>query len=70
MALSTNRPPDNIPVSQVEVDRDVELLNRAGQGKLGTDEVCMYMVIPTSMVSKTFYRWRFAKSSLIDLDLI
>lgn len=39
MALSTNRPFDSSPVNQAEVARDVETLYRAGQAKLGTDEV-------------------------------
>ncbi|KAF9462254.1 hypothetical protein BDZ94DRAFT_1367942 [Collybia nuda] len=39
MALNANRPLDNMPVNQAEVARDVETLYRAGQAKLGTDEM-------------------------------
>ncbi|KAF5373475.1 hypothetical protein D9615_009466 [Tricholomella constricta] len=39
MALTANRPPDSMPVSQEAVTRDVEALYKAGQGKIGTDEM-------------------------------
>ncbi|KAH8827713.1 hypothetical protein DL96DRAFT_1600037 [Flagelloscypha sp. PMI_526] len=39
MALSATRRPDNEPVDHLLVQQDVEKLYKAGQGKLGTDEI-------------------------------
>ena len=39
IALGTNKPDDAIPVNHGDVDRDVEALYKAGQGKVGTDQV-------------------------------
>lgn len=39
MILSSNRPPDNTPVDPGLVEADVKALYKAGQGKIGTDEV-------------------------------
>ena len=39
MALQSNPPPDWDPVDYQQVNKDVEALYRAGEGKLGTDEV-------------------------------
>ncbi|KAF5345468.1 hypothetical protein D9758_013623 [Tetrapyrgos nigripes] len=39
MLLSSTRPPDNVPVDHQAIERDVERLYKAGQAKLGTDEI-------------------------------
>lgn len=39
MALTAARPPDNMPVNHEHVMHDVDALYKAGQGKIGTDEV-------------------------------
>jgi len=39
MALGAHKPDDAIPVNYDLVDRDVDALYKAGQGKVGTDHV-------------------------------
>jgi hypothetical protein len=39
MALNASPPPDTAPINQQQVMQDVDALYRAGQGKIGTDEV-------------------------------
>ena len=41
MALSASPPPDTDPVDQQQVMQDVDALYKAGQGRIGTDEVCL-----------------------------
>jgi len=45
MALGANKPDDAIPVNHANVDRDVEALYKAGQGKVGTDQVTFCEII-------------------------
>ncbi|KAF9258306.1 Annexin [Marasmius fiardii PR-910] len=45
MILANNRPPDNMPVDHSQVERDVTTLYKAGEGKLGTDEIAFCEVI-------------------------
>lgn len=39
MMISSNPPPDNVAVNFQQVEHDVKALYKAGQGKIGTDEV-------------------------------
>lgn len=39
MIISSNPPPDNVAVNFQQVEHDVKALYKAGQGKIGTDEV-------------------------------
>jgi hypothetical protein len=59
MALNANRPLDSTPVNQAEVAQDVETLYRAGQAKVGTDEVWFSFALLVCHL--TCYRWRFAR---------
>lgn len=45
MMLSNNRPPDNMPVDYNLVEADVQTLFKAGQDKIGTDEIAFCEVI-------------------------
>ncbi|KAG7091610.1 hypothetical protein E1B28_010629 [Marasmius oreades] len=45
MILANNRPPDNAPVDHSQVERDVAILYKAAQGKIGTDEIAFCEVI-------------------------
>jgi len=45
MILSSNTPPDNAPVDFQLVERDVHALYKAGQGKIGTDEITFCDII-------------------------
>ncbi|THU75820.1 Annexin [Dendrothele bispora CBS 962.96] len=45
MLLSSTRPPDNAPVDHQAVERDVERLYKAGQDKVGTDEIAFCDII-------------------------
>ncbi|KAJ3726101.1 hypothetical protein C8R42DRAFT_659987 [Lentinula raphanica] len=45
MILSSNRPPDNTPVDAGLVEADVKALYKAGQGKIGTDEIAFCNII-------------------------
>ncbi|KAJ3993898.1 hypothetical protein F5050DRAFT_1677459 [Lentinula boryana] len=45
MILSSNRPPNNTPVDSALVEADVKALYKAGQGKIGTDEIAFCNII-------------------------
>jgi len=45
MIVSSNRPPDNTPVDRGLVEADVHALYKAGQGKIGTDEIAFCNII-------------------------
>lgn len=45
MILANNRPPDNAPVNQQQVDQDVATLYKSAEGKLGTDEIAFCDII-------------------------
>ncbi|KAF5367590.1 hypothetical protein D9757_010641 [Collybiopsis confluens] len=45
MILSSNRPPDGTPVDRALLEADVKALYKAGQGKIGTDEVAFCNII-------------------------
>ncbi|EEB99534.1 hypothetical protein MPER_00773, partial [Moniliophthora perniciosa FA553] len=45
MILANNRPPDNAPVDYALVESDVQTLYKAGQDKIGTDEIAFCEVI-------------------------
>ncbi|KAJ3797112.1 hypothetical protein GGU11DRAFT_878107 [Lentinula aff. detonsa] len=45
MILSANPPPDNVPVDFQQVENDVRTLYKAGQGKIGTDEITFCNII-------------------------
>ncbi|KAJ3750363.1 hypothetical protein DFH05DRAFT_1466998 [Lentinula detonsa] len=45
MILSANPPPDNVPVDFQQVENDVRTLYKAGQGKIGTDEITFCSII-------------------------
>jgi hypothetical protein len=47
MALQSNPPPDWDPIDYQQVNKDVEALYRAGEGKLGTDEVRPWSLLLT-----------------------
>jgi annexin A7/11 len=54
MVLSSNRPPDNTPVDPGLVEADVKALYKAGQGKVGTDEVASFVVRLGATGNNTF----------------
>lgn len=45
MILANHRTPDNVPVDRSLVDADVAALYKAGQGKIGTDEIAFCEII-------------------------
>ncbi|KIK59347.1 hypothetical protein GYMLUDRAFT_44704 [Collybiopsis luxurians FD-317 M1] len=45
MVISSNRPPDSTPVDMGLVEADVKALYKAGQGKIGTDEIAFCNII-------------------------
>ncbi|KAF9062722.1 hypothetical protein BDP27DRAFT_1233202 [Rhodocollybia butyracea] len=45
MILSANPPPENAPVDPHQVENDVKALYKAGQGKIGTDEIAFCDII-------------------------
>ncbi|KAJ4480339.1 hypothetical protein C8R41DRAFT_798870 [Lentinula lateritia] len=45
MMISSNPPPDNVAVNFQQVEHDVKALYKAGQGKIGTDEITFCDII-------------------------
>ncbi|KAJ3900752.1 hypothetical protein F5879DRAFT_925190 [Lentinula edodes] len=57
MILSSNRPSDNSPVDPQLVEADVKALYKAGQGKIGTDEIAFCNIIINRTVPHLTALW-------------